>query len=214
MSKVLANTLGVSNGSKEVSMTDVVDRNGPVIAQGTATFTNVDNNINLAGLGVHPEVGDVIQISGSTNNDTEFTVEFITDNDNVIVNAAHAGGTTSKSLVDETATVTVTLLCKWYLAPVGLGQGWVDVTSSMLADTPYLNNTGRLIKSCVSGSSGVFADRQVTGSVDGVVVTKDTTSGGTEGFVIGNIQLDVPYLSTYLVNHTISASTLIWTELR
>lgn len=129
---------------------------------GSATFTNSTNNIALPSIGAIDglEVGDVLQVSGSTNNDTEFTVEIITDDDNVIVNQAHAGGTTTKSLVDETATVTITLLAKWYNAPIGLGQGWVDVASSRSDTVNYTPPTNRSIKvsiSITSTSSGINA---------------------------------------------------------
>lgn len=119
------------------------------VVTGTATFTNSTNNIALVGIGAIAglEVGDVLQVSGSTNNNTEFTVEVMTNDDNVIVNQAHAGGSTSKSLTNETASVTVTLLSKWYDAPMGLGQGWVNFSEvERPTNITQTNNTGRLIK--------------------------------------------------------------------
>ena len=130
----------------------------------SATFTNSTNNINATGIGVGVEVGDVIQISGAANakNNSEFTVEVITDANNVIVNQAHAGmGTTSKSLVNETATVTVKLLCKWYLAPPGLGQGWVEVSSSRNIGVTYANTTNRLIETVWMFGFGIGVDLQL-----------------------------------------------------
>jgi hypothetical protein len=117
---------------------------------GTATFANSTNNISLTGVGGLSglEVGDVIQVSDSVSNNTEFTIEVITDANNVIVNQAHAGGSSSKSLVNETATagVTVKILSNWYSAPTGLGQGWVSVTSSRAASVTYTNSTNRPIQ--------------------------------------------------------------------
>jgi hypothetical protein len=115
-----------------------------VLAQGSAIFTNSTNNIALTGIGRDVEVGDVIQISGAANakNNSEFTVEVITDDSNVIVNQPHAGGTTSKSLVSETAEVTVKLLCKWYLASESLGRGLVEMPLPA-SGNPQENNTGR-----------------------------------------------------------------------
>jgi len=113
---------------------------------GTATFLNSANNIALSGIGIIDlEIGDVVTISGTVSNNKESTVEVITDANNIIVNQAHAGGTTSKSLVNETASATVTLLVKWYNAAPGLGQGWVNTTGSRSASITYTNLTKRSI---------------------------------------------------------------------
>ncbi len=124
---------------------------------GTLTATNSNNNLNLTGIGLLDglEIGDVIQISGSVSNNSEYTVEVITDDNNIIVNQAHAGGTTTKSLVDETSTsnVTVKLLCKWYNASEDLGRGWVDVTASRSIGVSYPNDTGRGLKVAVESNS-------------------------------------------------------------
>ena len=63
----------------------------------------------------------------------------------MVVNQAHAGGTTAKSLVDEgpTASVAVSLVSKWYNAPNGLGRAWLDVTTSRSHGTVYPNTSGR-----------------------------------------------------------------------
>lgn len=117
---------------------------------GTATFTALTNNINLTNISLNREIGDVIDLSGSlsaaASNDPYFTIEFITDVNNVIVNSAHANGTTSKSLIDETLVgATISLVSKWNVAPLGLGQGWV-ATSRFAAATNYPNLTNRTIK--------------------------------------------------------------------
>ena len=125
---------------------------------GTFTATNVTNNINLTGVGSLSglTVGDVIKISGTTTaqNDGYFTVEVITDANNIIVNEAHKGKSRTvapigeKALIDEisTANVTISIFDKWYNASEGLGQGWVDVTAERTVTTVYSNLSGRTIK--------------------------------------------------------------------
>jgi hypothetical protein len=115
---------------------------GETTVTGTATFTNSTNNIALTGIGsIGLEIGDVVQVTGTASNNKLFTVEVITDSGNVIVNQAHAGVTTSKSLVNETVSATVTLVAKWYSASFGLGQGVRNVSRSI--GVTYTNNTGR-----------------------------------------------------------------------
>ncbi len=120
------------------------------IATGTATFTAITNNINLTGIGVGVEIGDVIQISGAEDakNNSEFTIEVITDDNNIIVNQAHANKGTSKNVATRASDtgVTVKLLAKWYNASDGLGQDWVNVTSYRARNTLYANNTNRKIE--------------------------------------------------------------------
>lgn len=128
----------------------------PTIATGTATFTATTNNINLTGIGIGVEVGDVIQISGAedTKNNSKFTIEVITDANNVIVNQAHANKGTTKNVaarVSDTG-VTVKLLAKWYNAPLGLGQGKVIVTATRSTGMTYPNNTNRAIQVSITGS--------------------------------------------------------------
>lgn len=81
----------------------------------------------------------------------------IATEEEIIVNQAHAGGTSTKSLTDEasTANVTIELLTKWYNASDTLGRGWVDVTSSRALATPYPNNTNRsfMVHAWVTGTN-------------------------------------------------------------
>lgn len=182
---------------------------------GTATFTNVDNNINLIGIGslYDLEVGDVIQISGSISNSSEFTVEDITDANNVVVNYEHRGGTTSKSLVDEasTAGVTVELLCKRYNAPVGLGQGWVSMLGSRSFATTYTNNTGRTIQvsSVSTAASGLTSNFLFVDGVN-IGVNSADRSGPTYSGNIG----DVPGGSDYEFTSSGGNTLYLWSELR
>lgn len=120
---------------------------GPVTLNGTTNNTiQLTDIVTTLGL----EVGDVIQITGSTDglNDKLFTVESITDTNSIIVNYEHAGnrGNGSLKLADQTSTVTITRFSKWYNAPVGLGQALVPVTR--VANTnyyaPYLRPIGIL----------------------------------------------------------------------
>lgn len=164
------------------------------IATGTATFTATTNNINLTGIGVGVEIGDVIQISGATDskNNSEFTVEVITDNNNIIVNQAHANKDTSKNVATRVSNtgVTVKLLAKWYNAPVGLGQEMVDVSSIRLAGTSYRNNTKRLlvVKILRTGNSGTnfYANDKLISDHDfgGIGTNPRATVGG--GVAVGN----------------------------
>ncbi len=136
---------------------------------GTATFTNVDQAISMLTLGDLEglEVGDVIQVSGSVSNDTEFTVEDITDSNNIVVNYEHRGQTTSKALVDETSTsgVTVKLLAKWYNASDGLGQGWCVPASGRAIASSYSNTTGRSLTISIitptNGASWLVVDGDI-----------------------------------------------------
>ena len=188
----------------------------PTIASGTATFTATTNNINLAGIGVGVEIGDVIQISGAIDakNNSEFTIEVITDANNIIVNQAHANKGTTKNVAAQVGDtgVTVKLLCKWYNAPLGLGQDWVDVTASRNTVATYPNSTGRSIVVSASGTAGAtFHNLEL--SVNNITVSYFqlyiSTGSGT-GLTVSGI---VPNASNYKVNNYQSIG-ITWKELR
>lgn len=155
---ILVNGVSVATDTEVSSaITDAVTTAGialKTIASGTATFTATTNNINLTGIGIGVEIGDVIQISGADDakNNSEFTIEVITDANNIIVNQAHANKGTTKNVANRSGDtgVTVKLLSKWFNAPIGLGQDWVDVTASRAKNTNYTNNTKRQIGISVS----------------------------------------------------------------
>lgn len=76
-----------------------------------------------------------------------FTVESIVSDDKIIVNYAHAFGAGSKSLWSQTLNATkFKRIAKWFNAPIGLGQEWLVVTGSRVANTTYTNTTGRSIQ--------------------------------------------------------------------
>jgi len=180
---------------------------------GTATFTNSTNNIALTGIGSITGLadGDVIEVTGSVSNDDVYTVEGITDTGNVIVNAEHAGGTTSKSLTDETVAVTVTLVCKAKNAPLGYGQGWVAVTRS--ANSDITNSTGRLIAVGASATNSRATYVVCSGYVDGLAITNfrndDLNNYDRELFAYFNVTDG----SIYKVE-TIGCDLQTWSELR
>jgi hypothetical protein len=167
---------------------------------GSATFANATNNIALAGFGAITglEVGDVYTITGTASNNGEFTIGVITDANNVIVNQAHAGGTTKKSLVNETVTATVTLLAKRPGAGLGVGQGWVIPSRSL--GVTYTNPTGRPIYVSIFNSLNLIV------SVDGTQAAKSIAANS-----VYSMSFIVPAGSTYIATGTTSA--LSWSEL-
>ena len=171
---------------------------------GTATFTNLTNNIALTGLGsIGLEIGDVVQVTGTANNDKLFTVEVITDDDNVVVNQAHAGGTTSKSLVNETVSATVTLVAKWYNAADSLGRGWVDVTIDRSQNVAYstLINRGFIV---------IVSTEERRGTANFKVNGENVAYDNPESNVASSATIDVTAASTYEYTGTIT----LWSELR
>lgn len=172
------------------------------IATGTATFTATTNNINLTGIGIGVEIGDVIQISGAddSKNNSEFTIEVITDANNIIVNQAHANKGTTKNVAARASDtgVTVKLLAKWYNAQIGLGQDWVDVTASRTTGTPYLNQTKRTIK--VNSMSTGGSSYQYTGiAINAIPVNGNTAAPVGGAGTIAGATVEVAAGSTYSV---------------
>lgn len=202
-----------SNTSKKLSWADLKAtlRTIPIVSSGTATFTATTNNINLTGIGVGVEIGDVIQISGADDakNNSEFTIEVITDANNIIVNQAHANKGTSKNVAARSGDtgVTVKLLAKWYSATAGLGQDWVDVTSSRNTSTTYTNNTNREI--FIAYTTTQIGTGSTTMSINGTLAV-----AGSQSNISGqvNITLPISKANTYLAGGT--NTKLYWWEKR
>ena len=180
---------------------------------GTATFTNSTNNIALTGIGsIGLEIGDVVRVTGTASNNKLFTVEVLTDSGNVIVNQAHAGGTTTKSLVDETVSATVTLIAKWFNAPASLGQGWVEVTPSRSLGSNFTNATKRAIQVAVNftqtGSGSITRSFRINGAAVQKATEFQTGILRTLGAVL------VPNADTYGIDSGTGVSLDSWLELR
>jgi len=170
---------------------------------GSTVFTQSTNNIGLTGIGdITLAVGDVISVAGTSSNNKDFTVEVITDANNIIVNQSHAGGTTSKSLVNETISATINLVARANVASVGLGQGWVDVSSSRSANVNYTNATGRSFSVIIS----------INTSTSNMTITVDSESiAGDLGTVNRqHVSFVVPKSKLYRIN----GPQTKWSELR
>ena len=211
-----ADTAALGTSTKQIATTEFVSQAlAGIPVTGTATFTNSTNNIALTGIGsIGLEIGDVVQVTGTASNNKLFTVEVITDNDNVVVNQAHAGGTTTKSLVDETVSATIMLVAKWFNAPLGLGQGWVAVTGSRSRGTTYTNNRNRSISisAFVFQTASDAINIQLT--VDGIKIQGNhVTKTSVDSYA--SVCAPIPDGSIYLIESTLSSdSDFVWSELR
>lgn len=184
---------------------------------GTVSFNSTTNNISLTNIvtALGLEIGDVIQISGATDskNNSEFTIEVITDANNIIVNQAHANKGTSKNVANRSGDtdVTIKLLAKYYNAPVGLGQGWVDVTSSRSIGVSYPNATNRTI--IVNMSARFDSTPTAILSINNVTVNYRRDSGYYYSTLHGEVSID----GNYIVSKVGSDGTLTkqhWSESR
>jgi len=197
---------GIENdaGNKTISADELT---GSLSVSGSTSFFNSSNTIRLPNIGNFGlAVGDVITVTGTSSNNKDFTVEVISDINNIIVNQAHANGTTTKSLVNETVSATVTLLSRAKNAPIGLGQGWVQ--PSRAAATNYTNNTNRAfaLNAYIDQSGSGFAILDL----DSVTHAKFQQSGASGD---GNLQEIIPVEVLYKI--TLSGNTINnWFELR
>jgi hypothetical protein len=159
---------------------------------------DVVNPVNaIAGL----EIGDVVWIKYS-GYDKLHTVEQIT-NTYIIVNYEHCGsrGDGSLKLEDKTnVSATVELLTKWYNAPLGLGQAWVDVMANRSKSTNYTNTTGRTIFVKAVGQSVTEGEvASIFLSVDGDWVDLCQASPSSSTNMYPNVGAAIPAGSSYLV---------------
>ena len=179
---------------------------------GSATLNGTtDNTIQLTDIvtALELEVGDVIRIQYS-GYDKLHTVESITDDNSIIVNYEHAGnrGNGSLKLPDTTASATVTRIAKWYNAPLGLGQAWVDVSGSRVSGVDYTNLNSRDIYHYIPFY--INSTKAITYRLGGISfnMAVDSGYGG-----MASISNPVPSGSSYGVTLT-GASIRGWVELR
>ena len=182
------------------------------LVSGTATFTNSTNNVSLTGIGSRGiEIGDVVEFSGTVSNDGLYTAEVLTDANNIVFNQAYAGGTTTKSLVNETVSATVTLVAKWFNASVGLGRGNVDVLGSRSTGVTYTNDMPRELFLVVSGGvtgQGAKITVESDGNLLAIGEVPQVSNYGEKAAISVNIEAG----STYTVDTT--DGFVAWTELR
>lgn len=151
-----------------------------IMITGSATFNNTTNNITMTGIGsITLVVGDVIKISGTTNNNKLFTVESIVGNDEIIVNYEHRGTSTPippKRLKNETSLCTIKLYNRAKNAPLGQGQGWCIPASGRSKNTKYTNNTGREIAVAITFAAGGNGTLLETDGIPSLYFYGNTTS--------------------------------------
>lgn len=190
---------------------------------GTVSFDSTTNNINLTNIvtALGLDIGDVIQIGGAedTKNNSEFTVDVITDANNIIVNQAHANKGTTKNVANRAGdtNVTVKLLAKWHNADSELGRDWVDVKAIRAFGTTYSANKHRDMQFKISFAlpniGGSQGGRLLLNGVDkGYIFANSTQSGGTH--IAGTGFGTITRLSNYLIQQTGTATIQEFWELR
>lgn len=189
-------------GYLQPSMTGSATLNGTT--DNTVQLTDIVTTLGL-------EVGDVIRIQYS-GYDKLHSVESITNNDLIVVNYEHAGnrGNGSLILADQSAAVTIKRITKWYNAPIGMGQAWVDLSSFRVFNTTYTNTTGRSVE-ITARTPESTANRTVDILVDGVSVSKQYIGGGSSITKSVEARAIVPAGKTYQAS---SEGLSAWVELR
>lgn len=186
---------------------------------GSVTFTKATNNINVGQMvpTLLLEVGDVIQISNSQFNDKLYTIEAITDSNNVIVNYAHRNGAGTLSLTDEIKSVTIKRIAKWYQAPLTLGRAWVDVLPDRLVNVIYQGLMNRAMIVSVVGKYDNADNKQLTNksiiNVNGTVMNGwDMETGVNNLKQSGSALALICSGDTYM--YSLSWPVAAWRELR
>ena len=185
---------------------------------GSATFDGPTQKITITNIGnITLALGDVIEVSGTISNNKLFTVESIVDDNNIVVNYEHRGTSTpapSKRLVNETASnCTIKLYNRAKNAPLGQGQGLVNVTSSRVKDqtyyAPYDRNIGVYIivaRNISTGGFSLITDNQAF----------DITHNGSQSHT-ENVTITMPIQnknSYILQNSPVGGQVKTWLEMR
>lgn len=210
ISKIDNNT-SLPTSSDWINFNNLIPTNTTPTITGTATFNGTTQTIDLTGVGnITLAIGDVIQVTGTTNNNKLFTVESIPSANQIIVNYEHRGTSTpipKGRLINETATATITLYNRAKNAPSGQGQYWCVPASGRAKDVDYPNNTNREIKVSISYtySSGASA----TILVDGFPTT---LSGGVGAMNIGEISVGTGAICKFTSASALQANG--WVEKR
>jgi hypothetical protein len=160
------------------------------------------------------EIGDVVWIKYE-GYDKLHTVELL-EAGYMIVNYEHCDTRGKGSLMLENKTnvsATVELLTKWYNAPLGVGQAWVNVMASRSKATNYTNTTGRTIFVKAVGQSVTEGEvASIFLSVDGDWVDLCQASPSSSTNMYPNVGAAIPAGSSYLVfGHN---NIYYWKELR
>ena len=207
-----------ANTSDVYIKSEIDDYVGQPTHTGTATFTAIDNQIIMTGIvtALGLEVGDVIEFTSGTdaNNAKLRTVETITDDNTIVVNYEHCGGRGNGplKLTDESVSCAVKRVAKWYNAPIGLGQEFVDLTSFRANDTTYTNSTRRSIKIKVLTNSDNNND--TTFFVNSTLVDQFGEGTGFTGTVNGSVGEIVTPASDYKCTCTFAGSLSAFFEMR
>lgn len=202
------------------STTDVISQKAstdifgqPDITGSCTTNGTTNNTLALTGIvtTLALEVGDVIRIQYSGYNKLH-TVESITNDNTIIVNYEHAGnrGNGSLKLADQTATITVTRIAKWYNAPIGLGQARVNLASVRAKGTNFTNPSGRPVMVEVV-TNMLASDISIEFTIDGLIV--DTHIRGGAFNTLQTLSGIVPKGSEYRANLGVFTIGL-WSEWR
>lgn len=175
-------------------------------ATNTITMTNI---VTTLGLGV----GDVVNFGGSANttNAKLRTVEGVLNDNTIVVNYEHCGnrGNGSLKLSDQSGvSVTCTRIAKWYNAPIGLGQAWVNMNGLRVLGTTYTSSIGRAISIIVKVTTLDGASQSGL-TINGIAVGSFSKYSGEANFIETYSAL-IPSGSSYSVANQVHA----WTELR
>lgn len=93
---------------------------------------------------------------------------------------------------------------------VGIGQTWVDMSSTRNTETNYTNTTGRAIMVSVTINS---SDSGIEMLVGGIVVARSGQQGGS-GNDINYVQAIIPPNAVYRANRIRGLANIVWAELR